>query len=104
MLEYCQSNDVFLEAWRPVQQGNLTHPGISMLDALCGKYSKTQSQVAINWLIAQDNVVTLSKTSTIDHLEENLGALDWEMEKSDVEKLYTDFPIQLDRSNAMQLK
>lgn len=103
LLEYCQNNDVFLEAWRPLQQGNLSHPGITILDEMAKKYGKTQAQIAINWLISQKNVITLSKTSNIKHLEDNLGAMGWEMDKEDVDLLIDKFPIQLDRSNAVQL-
>jgi diketogulonate reductase-like aldo/keto reductase len=93
-----------MEAWRPIQQGNLAKSGIEIVDKLCAKYSKTPSQIAINWLIAQKNVVTLTKTSNLDHLAESLGALNWQMSDEDVKLLITDYPIQLDRSNAVQLK
>lgn len=103
VLEYCQNNDVFLEAWRPLQKGDLAKPGITILDEMCKKYNKTQSQIAINWLISQKNVITLAKTSNVKHLEDDLGALGWEMNKSDIDLLMKNFPIQLDRSNAVQL-
>ncbi len=103
VLEYCQNNDVFLEAWRPLQKGDLTHSGITILDEMCKKYDKTQSQIAINWLISQKNVITLAKTSNVEHLEDDLGALGWEMDPVDIKLLMEKFPIQLDRSNAVQL-
>lgn len=103
VLEYCQKNDVIMEAWRPLQQGNLTKHGIQIVDEMCKKYNKTPSQIAINWMISQENVVTLFKTSAIEHLQENFGAIGWEMEKNDVDLLSNDFPIKLDRSNAVQL-
>ncbi|MFA7209196.1 MAG: aldo/keto reductase [Parcubacteria group bacterium] len=103
VLEYCQNNDVFLEAWRPLQKGDLTHSGITILDEICEKYNKTQSQIAINWLISQKNVITLTKTSNLEHLEDDLGALGWGMEENDVKLLMEKFPIQLDRSNAVRL-
>jgi diketogulonate reductase-like aldo/keto reductase len=103
LLEYCQNNDVFLEAWRPLQKGNLTKSGIEIVDRVCKKYGKTPAQVAMNWLIAQKNVVTLFKTSSIEHLEENMGAVGWEMNQADIDLLTNEFPIQLSRSNAVNL-
>lgn len=103
VLDYCQDNDVFMEAWRPLQQGNLSRPGIKILDELCRKYDKTQSQVALNWLLVQENVITTVKTGDLEHLTDNLGAIGWEMDRSDVDLLTASFPIQLDRSNAVQL-
>lgn len=34
------------------------------------------------------------------HLQENLGAVDWVMDKEDVEKLRLDFPEKSNNSNA----
>lgn len=101
LLNYCQKNDMLLIAWRPVNKGGLnksgidiTKPGVKILDELCKKYNKTPAQIAINWLINQKNVVTLSKTSTLAHLADNLGSVGWQMEQSDVEILTTQFPSQ----------
>lgn len=103
VLQYCQENDIFVEAWRPIQQGNLCRPGIKQVDELCEKYKKTPAQIAINWLICQKNIVTLSKTSNLEHLRESLGALDWKMDEEDIISLEKDFVIQLERSNAVRL-
>ncbi len=103
VVEYCQNNDIFIEAWRPIQHGCLTKKGIDIVDKLCEKYKKTPSQIAINWLISQKNVITLTKTSKIEHLEEDLGSVGWNMEDKDIQLLLIDYPIQLDRSNAVQL-
>lgn len=104
VIDYCQNNDIFIEAWRPIQQGSLAKKEIDIIDRLCDKYGKTPSQIALNWLISQKNVVTITKTSNLKHLEENLGSVDWSMEQEDVNLLINDYPIQLDRSNAVQLK
>jgi diketogulonate reductase-like aldo/keto reductase len=92
VVDYCQQNDVFITAYRPVERGVLTRPGIKVLDEMCDKYKKTPAQIALNWLISQDNILTISKTSTVDHLKENLGALNWQMKKNDIEKLRNEFP------------
>lgn len=104
VIDYCQNNDIFIEAWRPIQQGSLAKKGIVIVDELCKKYDKTPSQIALNWLVSQKNVVTITKTSNLKHLEENLGSVGWNMSDDDVELLTKDYPIQLDRSNAIQLK
>jgi len=103
LLEYCQKNDIMFIAWRPVQKGTLTEKEIPLFDEMCEKYNKTPAQIAINWLISQPNVVTLSKMTRIEHLKENLGALGWQMEKEDVERLRREFPNQKDVSDAVPL-
>jgi diketogulonate reductase-like aldo/keto reductase len=102
LLDFCQKNDMFLEAWRPVNKGalakpgnyNITKQGLPLLDEMCKKYSKTPAQIAINWLISQENVITLAKSSNVEHLKENLGAIGWQMEPADIELLLKEFPDQ----------
>jgi diketogulonate reductase-like aldo/keto reductase len=104
VIKYCQENDTFIEAWRPIQQGSLAKKGIDIIDRLCEKYNKTPAQIALNWLISQKNVITITKASNLKHLEEDIGSVDWNMSDEDVLLLTNYYPIQLDRSNAVQLK
>lgn len=99
--DYCRQNDAFLIAWRPLQGVVDEQPEI--VKGLCAKYGKTPAQIALNWLACQDNVVTLAKMRHPEHLEENLGAFGWEMEKDDVERLRRDYPNQQDVSDAVPL-
>jgi len=95
-IKYAQDNDIMIVAWRPTQKGLFSKEPVEIVNKICGKYGKTANQVAINWLISQKNVVTISKTRKIAHLKENLGALGWSMEKSDIELLMNDFPDTVD--------
>jgi len=103
VLKYCQDNDMLFIAWRPTQKGVLLKSVPKILDDLCKKYNKTPAQIAINWLISQKNVVTLAKTTNLDHLQENLGALGWKMDKKDVELLRNEFPEQEFISDAVPI-
>lgn len=103
ILEYSQKNDIMVIAWRPLQKGMLLKGDNKMLDEIAKKYNKTPAQIAINWLISQDNVVTLSKMRDAKHIEENLGALGWNLEKKDIEFLRNDYPNQTDVSDAVPL-
>ncbi len=101
VLEFCQNNDVLVVAWRPVQKGTL--PDAPILRELAQKYDKTPTQIAINWLISQNNVVTISKTSNTVHLQENLGALGWNLTSEDAEQIRHEFPDQKFISDAVPL-
>lgn len=101
VLAHAQANDVMLVAWRPVQKGLL--PDSDVVRDIAAKYNKTPTQVVINWLISQQNVVTISKTSNVDHLKENLGAIDWIMEPEDIERIRVEFPDQKLVSDAVPL-
>ncbi|MBI2641179.1 aldo/keto reductase [Candidatus Roizmanbacteria bacterium] len=98
LLEYCQKNDVILTAYRPMDKGDLLENIPEIILRLGEKYGKTPVQIMLNWLISQMNVVTLSKITNSQHLEEDLGALGWEMENKDIEKLRKSYPNQSKRS------
>ena len=101
VLQYCQDNDIMLVAWRPLQKGTLLQSEI--LNKLANKYNKTPAQIVINWLTSQNNVVTLSKTSNVEHLKENLGAIGWTLDDEDIELIRNEFPDQKNRSDAVPL-
>jgi diketogulonate reductase-like aldo/keto reductase len=102
VLKQCQDEDVMLVAWRPLQKGELLECR-GLMKQLAEKYGKSPAQLAINWLICQDHVVTISKTSSAEHLRENLGALDFEMDAGDVERIRREFPDQREQSDAVPL-
>lgn len=104
LLAYCQNNDVFLVAWRPVGKGDLLQNTPMILKEMCQKYQKTPAQIAINWLVSQPGVLTLSKTRNIEHLEENLGALNWEMTNEDIERIRREFPDRKKISDVVPLR
>ncbi|HSW37817.1 MAG TPA: aldo/keto reductase [Candidatus Saccharimonadales bacterium] len=92
LINYCQQNDILITAWGPLQKGALEEA--SILQEMAKKYGKIPYQVALNWLIVQPNVVTIPKTSNVEHLEENLGALGWELSAEDIDRLSREFPNQ----------
>lgn len=98
---YCQENDIFITAWGPLEKGTLEKATI--LKGMADKYKKTSYQIALNWLISQKNIVTIPKTTKVEHLEENLGALGWELSAEDMEKLIKEFPNQQTVSDRVPL-
>lgn len=103
LLKYCQENDIMIVAYRPTEKSKLFETTSKIIEDICKKYNKTFIQIGINWLISQPNVVTLSKTRNPKHLEENLGAIGWQMEQEDIEKLRNEFPNQVDVSDVVPL-
>lgn len=91
VIPYCQENDIMVVAYRPLARGKLAKPGFKILDELAKKYNKTQAQVAINWLISKKKVITIPKSTSIEHLKENLGAVGWKLKPEDIRKLDKEF-------------
>ncbi|MDO8594225.1 MAG: aldo/keto reductase [bacterium] len=94
LLDYCQKHDVMLVAYRPVEKGKLLEGIPQLMEDMCVKYQKTPAQIAINWLMAQKDVVTLVKTSNPAHLKENMGSVGWYLTEDDVELLRKNYPDQ----------
>jgi diketogulonate reductase-like aldo/keto reductase len=103
LLSYCQQQGIILMAWRPIEKGALCSPEESLLRKLSAEYRKTPAQIAINWLISQPMVCTLSTMRNVAHLEENLGALGWQMHSRDIEDLRKNYPNQRAQSDRVPL-
>ena len=58
LLDYCRSQGIMVIAWRPLRGLDLALP---LIVTLAEKYGKTPSQIALNWLLCQENVVTITK-------------------------------------------
>ncbi len=91
IIPYCQENDILIIAWRPLAKGELAKPGFKILDELARKYNKTQSQIAIKWLISKKGIVTITKSTKVEHLKENLGAIGWKLTQEDIDRLNNEF-------------
>jgi diketogulonate reductase-like aldo/keto reductase len=104
LLKYCQDNDVMLIAWRPVQAKEILQAECALMKHLCAKYRKTPAQIAINWLVAQPNVTTVAAMRSAKHIPENLAAIDFSMEREDLELLRREFPGCQFKSDALPLR
>ncbi len=92
MLQHCQENNIALIAYTPLAKGLLARPGFNaILDKLSEKYSRTQAQIAVNWLVAHKNVIAIPRTRSVERLRENLGAVGWQLETGDFESLNKEF-------------
>ena len=86
-LGMCNGQDMVFIAYRPLMKGKLAKPGINLLDEMAKKYKKTQSQIALNWLVSKPMIVAIPKASSKEHLLDNLGAVGWKMENQDYDSL-----------------
>ncbi|MFB2982664.1 aldo/keto reductase [Microseira sp. BLCC-F43] len=62
-------------------------PVISLLRELGDKYDRTEAQVALNWLIAQGNVIPIPGAKTAEQAKQNAGALGFSLQGDEVAKL-----------------
>jgi aryl-alcohol dehydrogenase-like predicted oxidoreductase len=62
-------------------------PVISNLQQLAEKYAKTPAQIALNWLMAQENVIPIPGAKNAQQAQDNAGAMGWKLSPEDVEQL-----------------
>lgn len=62
-------------------------PLFSTLEQMAEKYDKTPAQVALNWLIAQGNVIPIPGAKNGEQAKQNAGAVGWLMSPEDVKIL-----------------
>jgi len=74
VLDYCAKHGMGFIPWFPLAAGEMARPG-GALDQAARKHGATVSQLALAWLLHRSPVMLpIPGTSSVAHLEENLGA------------------------------
>lgn len=63
-----------------------------VLDEIGGKYGATPYQVALNWILRHQGVLTIPKARSIEHIKSNLKALGLALTEEDLQIIDTYFP------------
>jgi diketogulonate reductase-like aldo/keto reductase len=91
LLPYAEKEHITVIAYSPIARGQISKGGggerWQVLDEIASKYSKTKTQVALNWLIVKKPVVAIPKAASLNHVRENAGAAGWQMSQVDHEAL-----------------
>lgn len=87
VLDYCEENGIGFLPWFPLGAGNLG--GVEEeLGEVAERHDATPRQVALAWLLERSPVVLpIPGTSSVEHLEENLGAASLGLTHEDLELL-----------------
>lgn len=62
-------------------------PLLDTLEAIGQIHDRTSAQVALNWLVAQGNVVPIPGAKTAEQARQNAGALGWSLTVEEVARL-----------------
>jgi aryl-alcohol dehydrogenase-like predicted oxidoreductase len=74
VLDYCTREGLGFIPWYPIAAGSLARPG-GPVDEIAKRHDATPAQVALAWLLARAQVMLpIPGTSSVAHLEENVGA------------------------------
>ena len=90
LLPWLRKHHVPVMAYSPVEQGGLIEN--RKLLQVAKDHSATPAQLALAWLLAQEDVIVIPKASRLDHVEENRAAADLQLTKDDLAALDAAFP------------
>lgn len=80
-VEWCQSNDIVVEAWSPLGAGKMLN-NQSLID-IANKYNKTVAQLCLRWCY-QHSILPLTRTTKLDRMKENADILDFNISDEDM--------------------
>ncbi|MET4581205.1 pyridoxine 4-dehydrogenase [Conyzicola nivalis] len=87
LLDYATANGIAFIPWFPLATGKLAAAG-GPLAQLAAKHSATPSQLALAWLLRRSPaMLPIPGTSSIQHLEENIGATGIELSDEEFAEL-----------------
>jgi diketogulonate reductase-like aldo/keto reductase len=93
LLPWCRQEGIPVMAYSPIEQGRLLNSRI--LKTIAQDRGVTAAQVALAWLLQQDDVIVIPKSSRIDHVEQNRAALDLKLSVAELAALDTAFPVPI---------
>jgi diketogulonate reductase-like aldo/keto reductase len=90
LMPFCRERHMPIMAYSPIEQGRmLNHAGLLEVAKRLGA---TPAQVALAWLLRQNGVIVIPKSTSAQHLDENLASLDLKLSASDLAALDRHFP------------
>lgn len=81
---FCEENNIQLEAWSPLMQGQLLDN--EELQEIANKYEKSVAQVILRWDL-QNGVITIPKSTKAHRIAANADVFDFELTEEDVKHI-----------------
>lgn len=82
--EFCEKNNIQVEAWSPLMVGKLFDNEI--LKEIADKYNKSVAQVILRWDL-ENNIVTIPKSTNESRIIQNSNIFDFQLTKEEVERI-----------------
>ncbi len=90
LLPWCRERNIPIMAYSPIEQGRILKN--RTLGAIAQQRGVTPAQIAIAWLLHQQNVIVIPKSSKIEHINQNLAAIDLKLSTEELDALDAAFP------------
>lgn len=90
LLPWCRQRGIPIMAYSPLEQGRLLRS--QPLRTIAQQRGVTPAQIALAWLLHQDDVIVIPKAGSISHVEQNRAALDLQLTAAELSALEAAFP------------
>lgn len=85
LLDHAHRHDYHVVAYSPLGQGSVFD--IPELSSIAVKHGVSEAQVSLAWLLNKENVHVIPKTVSKERLQQNLEAVNLELDREDIEKI-----------------
>lgn len=85
LYEFLRDHDMYAVAYAPIAQGKVFD--VPELVDVADKHDTTAAVVSLAWLLGREGVVVIPRSSSEDHIRENLSARDLELDHEDIERI-----------------
>lgn len=95
LLPWCRERAISIMAYSPIDRARSTRGGMlghPRLKSIASRHGATPAQVALAWLLQQENVIVIPKAGHEPHVRENRAALDLRLTDEDLADLDHAFP------------
>jgi methylglyoxal/glyoxal reductase len=82
--EFCQQNDIMVEAWSPLSRGRFLDEPV--LGKIAKQHGKTPAQVILRWHL-QNQIIPIPKSVTPSRLKENADIFDFQLNQRELEAI-----------------
>jgi len=90
LLPWCRTRHVPIMAYSPVEQGRILTD--HTLARVAARHDATAAQVALAWLLEQEDLIVIPKATSLAHVRENRAAVDLTLTQDDLAELESAFP------------
>jgi diketogulonate reductase-like aldo/keto reductase len=88
LLPWCRQRGVVIMAYSPIEQGRL----LGLLQKVAARRGATAAQIALAWLLRNEDLVVIPKSGNPKHVRENFEALEINLTVEDIRELDKIFP------------
>ena len=92
---FCPENDVALTAYSPLARGDAVSDEV--FARIGDRYDKSAAQVALRWLVQQNGVVAIPKSTSHQHIAANLAVFDFSLSDEEMARIH-------DRSAGLRMR